>query len=172
MDHSERTHDHPEHAPFRDQVTPGDVQAIAGLVRATGYFNDEEIAIAAELAAERLEKGPASGYEFLFADEDGRVVGYSCYGLVPCSSVSWDLYWIAVHPGQQGGGLGRRLLRETERRVRESGGLALYAETSGKAQYASTRGFYEKSGYDTAGVFEDFYAPGDAKYTYCRRLDR
>ena len=140
-------------------------------MRATGFFSEEEIAIAAELATERLEKGAASGYEFLFADDGDRLVGYSCYGLIPCSTVSWDLYWIAVHPDQQGSGLGRRLLRETEARVREAGGLALYAETSGKAQYVSTRAFYEKSGYETAGVFEDFYAVGDAKYTYCRRLD-
>lgn len=156
---------------FRDQVRPSDVEAVREMVRATGYFNDDEVAIAAELVAETLARGDEAGYSYLFAEVDGRVVGYSCYGLVPCSSVSWDLYWIAVHPSQQGSGLGRRLLRETERRVREAGGLALYAETSGKAQYVSTRAFYEKSGYATAGVFEDFYAVGDAKYTYCMRLD-
>ncbi len=156
---------------FRDLVLPSDVEAVREMVRATGYFNDEEVAIAAELVAETLARGDEAGYSYLFAEADGRVVGYSCYGLVPCSSVSWDLYWIAVHPSQQGSGLGRRLLRETERRVREAGGLALYAETSGKAQYFSTRAFYEKSGYATAGVFEDFYAVGDAKYTYCMRLD-
>jgi ribosomal protein S18 acetylase RimI-like enzyme len=157
-------------APFRDVVLASDVEAVRALVAATGYFNDEEVAIAAELVAESLVRGAEAGYEYLFADVDGRVVGYSCYGLVPCSSVSWDLYWIAVHPDQQGGGLGKRLLRETEERVRRAGGLALYAETSGKAQYVSTRAFYERSGYETAGVFEDFYAVGDAKYTYCRRV--
>jgi len=159
-------------APFRAAVLPGDVEAVRALVAATGYFNDEEVGIAAELVAETLARGDDAGYEYLFAEQDGRVVGYSCYGRIPCSSVSWDLYWIAVHPDQQGTGLGRRLLRETEARVKAAGGLAVYAETSGKAQYASARGFYEKSGYDTAGVFEDFYAPGDAKYTYSLRLDR
>ncbi len=156
---------------FRDVVLPGDVEAVRALVHATGYFNDEEVAIAAELVAETLARGDEAGYAYLFAEAGGRVVGYSCYGLVPCSSVSWDLYWIAVHPSQQGSGLGRRLLRETERRVRAAGGLALYAETSGKAQYVSTRAFYEKSGYATASVLADFYAVGDAKYTYCLRLD-
>jgi ribosomal protein S18 acetylase RimI-like enzyme len=156
---------------FRDRVLPSDVEAVRDLVRATGYFSEEEIAIAAELVAETLARGDEAGYAYLFAEQDGRVVGYSCYGLVPCSTVSWDLYWIAVHPSQQGAGLGRRLLRETERRVRAAGGLALYAETSGKPQYASTRAFYERSGYATAGVFADFYAVGDAKYTYCRRVD-
>lgn len=156
---------------FRDEVRPADVQAVRDLVRATGYFSEEEVAIAADLVAETLARGADAGYEFLLAEQDGRLTGYSCFGRVPCSTVSWDLYWIAVHPTGQGSGLGRRLLRETERRVRAAGGLALYAETSGKAQYASTRAFYEKSGYATAGVFADFYAPGDAKYTYCRRLD-
>lgn len=156
---------------FRDRVLPSDIEAVRELVRATGYFSDEEVAIAAELVAETVARGEAAGYSYLFAEQDGRLAGYSCYGQVPCSTVSWDLYWIAVHPSRQGGGLGRRLLRETERRVREAGGLALYAETAGKAQYAPTRAFYERSGYATASVLADFYAPGDAKYTYCLRLD-
>ena len=112
------------------------MEAVRALVAATGFFSDEEVAIAAELVQERLEQGAASGYEFVLADRDGRLEGYSCYGLIPCSTVSWDLYWIAVAPSTQGAGLGRRILALTEQRIAEAGGLACYAETSGKAQYA------------------------------------
>jgi len=159
-------------ANLRDDVRATDVAAVRDLVAATGFFNDEEIAIAAELVQERLDRGEASGYEFLFAERDGRLVGYSCYGRIPCSSVSWDLYWIAVHPDLQGSGFGKRLLADTEDRVRAAGGLAVYAETSGRAQYRSTRGFYLRSGYAEGAVFADFYAPGDAKYVFVKRLDR
>lgn len=162
--------DRSEAIDLRDHVRPQDAAAVADLVRGTGFFNDEEVAIAAELVAERLDKGAASGYEFLFAERDGALLGYSCYGRIPCSTVSWDLYWIAVAAHVQGGGLGRRLLGLTEQRVRAAGGLALYAETSGRDQYHATRAFYRRCGYQVAAVFEDFYAVGDAKDVFCKRL--
>ena len=157
---------------LRDELHPTDVEAVRALVDGTGFFSPEEVAIAAELVEERLAHGPASGYEFLLAERDGELAGYACFGLIPCSTVSWDLYWIAVAASAQGGGLGRRLLRLTEDRVRSSGGLALYAETSGREQYHSTRAFYRRCGYAVAAVFEDFYATGDAKYVFVKRLDR
>jgi len=155
---------------IRETVRPDDVEAVRGLVRATGFFSPEEVDIAAELVSERLEKGPDSGYEFIVAESGGKMQGYSCFGRIPCSIVSWDLYWIAVDCDQQGSGLGRRILDLTELRIAENGGMAVYAETSGRAQYVGTRAFYEKRGYDTGAVFEDFYGPGDAKYVFVKRL--
>lgn len=155
---------------IREEVRPQDVQAVRDIVHSTGFFSAEEVAIAAELVAERLEAGDASGYEFVMAERDGQLLGYSCYGLIPCSTVSWDLYWIAVAPGGQGEGLGRRILDLTEQRVAEKGGLTLYAETSGRDLYVPTRAFYERRGYRTGAVFPDFYAPDDAKYVFCKRV--
>jgi ribosomal protein S18 acetylase RimI-like enzyme len=155
---------------MREQVGPADVEAVRALVSATGFFSDEEVSVAAELVQERLEKGAASGYEFVLADRDGALAGYSCYGLIPCSTVSWDLYWIAVDPATQGTGLGRRILALTEQRMAEAGGLACYAETSGRSQYAPTRAFYDRMGYATGAVFEDFYALGDGKYVFVKQL--
>jgi len=155
---------------LRDEVRPGDVAAVRDLVGATDFFSDEEVAIAAELVGERLSRGPASGYEFLFSDAGTTLQGYTCYGRVPGSTVSWDLYWIAVRPDGQRAGLGRRLLAVTEAKIRAAGGLGVYAETSGRAQYAPTRAFYERCGYVTAAVLADFYAPGDPKVIFVKRL--
>lgn len=155
---------------LRDEVRPTDIDAVRALVRGTGFFNAEEIAIAAELVAERRARGPASGYEFLLAERDGALAGYTCYGLIPCSTVSWDLYWIAVAADVQHGGLGRRLMTLTEERVRAAGGLTLFAETSGRGQYDPTRRFYARCGYLVAAVCEDFYAIGDSKYVFSKRL--
>jgi GNAT superfamily N-acetyltransferase len=155
---------------FREEVRPADAGAVRRLVEATGFFHPEEIDIAQELVDERLAKGEASGYLFLFAEEDGELVGYSCYGIIPLTVASWDLYWIAVHPSRQGTGLGRRLLAATEARIRDAGGGAAYAETSGRPQYEPTRAFYTRCGYDTAAVFPDFYGPDDAKHVFVKRV--
>ncbi len=155
---------------FRGDVRPDDAAAVRRIVAATGFFHDDEVAVAQELVDERLAKGEGSGYFFVFAERAGAVVGYSCFGPIPCTRTSYDLYWIAVDPAAQGGGLGRALLHKTEEEVLRRGGTRLYAETSGRPQYAPTRGFYQRTGFDRAEVLEDFYDVGDDRVTYCKVL--
>ncbi|MBN1256434.1 MAG: GNAT family N-acetyltransferase, partial [Planctomycetes bacterium] len=149
---------------------PEDIERVRSLVTKTGFFYDYEIPIAVELVEERLAKGEASGYNFIFAESYGRVAGYVAYGQIACTASSYDLFWIAVHPDFQGRGVGKLLLTESEKLIAAAGGTRIYIETSHREKYASTRGFYERCGYHLVSLLEDFYGPGDAKATYCREL--
>ncbi|NLF23129.1 MAG: GNAT family N-acetyltransferase [Lentisphaerae bacterium] len=141
------------------------------LVAATGFFHADEVAVAEELVTERLRQGEASGYLFLLADDAaGNLAGYACYGPTPCTASSYDLYWIAVAPAQQKCGLGRELARRVEAAIHARGGTRIYAETSSRPQYASTRAFYLRLGYQLASLLDDFYAPGDGKATYVKTV--
>jgi D-alanine-D-alanine ligase len=155
---------------YRYEVESADCDRIRALAAATGFFHDDEVEIAVELADERVRKGAASGYEFVLAEQDGQLIGYSCFGPIPCTRTSYDLYWIAVHPESQGKGLGRAVLDETERRIRAMGGTRLYAETSSRPQYLSTRAFYDRTGFTLAETLEDFYDRGDGRCTYVKCL--
>jgi ribosomal protein S18 acetylase RimI-like enzyme len=139
-------------------------------VASTGFFRDDEIEIAVELVEERLARGTASGYEFIFAELDGILAGYACYGPIPCTTGSFDLYWIAVDPRYQRHGFGRALLSAVEIRIAARGGQRIYIDTSGKDQYASTRAFYERNGFHCDARLEDFYADGDDRVIYAKRL--
>lgn len=155
---------------LRETVQPGDPQAVREITAGTGFFRDDEIDVAVELVQERLDRGAASGYEFLFTETEGVVTGYVCYGRIACTTWSWDLYWIAVRAGTQGKGVGTHLIRETEKRVAATGGGRIYVETSSRDHYTPTRAFYERRGYLREAVLEDFYAPGDGKVVYVKRL--
>ncbi|MBN1356509.1 GNAT family N-acetyltransferase [bacterium] len=155
---------------YREDLQPEDIHAIRDIVESTGFFSEDEIDIAIELARERLEKGPSSGYLFLFADFAGRVAGYACYGQIGCTRASYDLYWIAVHQDMRGKGLGGKILRRCEDLIRRLGGTRIYLETSSRPQYEPTRQFYLKSGYTIETVLEDFYAPGDGKVIFLKVL--
>ncbi|HVS13978.1 MAG TPA: N-acetyltransferase [Thermoanaerobaculia bacterium] len=157
---------------LRDTVEPADVERVARLLEATGFFRPDEVVIGAELIAERLTHGPASGYELLFADdpERGRLLGYACYGPIPLTVGSWDLYWIAVAPEARGRGLGRVLLGASEARIAAAGGCNVWVDTSGRPDYTPTRAFYERCGYRVAARLADFYAPGDDKVIFHKAL--
>lgn len=155
---------------LRDEPTPDDVAAVGEIVAATGFFNATEVEIAVELVEERLEMGPVSGYFFVFAEEAGRVLGYTCYGPIDGTEGSYDLFWIAIDPTQQRRGLGRVLMDETERLIRAMGGRRVYAETSGRSQYEPTREFYRRLGFDREAELSDFYAPGDAKVFFVKAI--
>jgi GNAT superfamily N-acetyltransferase len=156
---------------LRYEVMPGDVALVEGIVRSTGAFRDDEIAVAIELVQENLARGAqASGYHFLFAEREARTVGYACYGPVACSLHGWDLYWIAVEQAQRRGGAGRLLMDEVERAVARAGGRQVYVETSSRPDYGATRSFYAAQGYVAEARLADFYAPGDSKIIFVKAL--
>lgn len=152
------------------EVHSGHVEEIKGLVRDTGFFSPEEIDIAVELVEERLLKGDASGYFFVFAYDGVRLAGYTCYGPIAGTASSYDLYWIAVHPDYQKRGIGLKLLNETEKLITQNSGSRIYVDTSNRLLYSGTRAFYMHSGYRLSAVLDDFYNTGDGKAIYCKQL--
>ena len=155
---------------IRYQAMAEDVDRVEKLVRITGFFHEEEVAVAKELVEETLHKGDAAGYYYVFAEHYGRLVGYTCYGPIPCTKSAFDVYWIAVHPDYQGRGVGRQLIDLTEIKIKQLGGDRIYVDTSQSIQYASTRAFYERCGYLLESLLVDFYAPGDGKAIYCKKM--
>jgi GNAT superfamily N-acetyltransferase len=106
-------------------------------------------------------------YTALGADVEGRLVGWICWGPTPCTVGTYDLYWMAVDPAVQHGGLGTDLLAEMEKRLSGRARL-LVVETAGRSAYAPTRAFYRARGYRPTARVPDFYAPGDDLVVYTK----
>ncbi len=155
---------------LRSDVLPGDSEAVRRLVVSTDVFSSIEVEVAVELVEDRLSRGAESDYKFLFADLEGRAVGYTCYGPIALTAASFDLYWIAVDKSLHGRSIGRLLLEETEELIRQAGGRQVYIETSNRHHYAATRGFYLRCGYRQEALLANFYAPGDDKVIYVKEL--
>lgn len=155
---------------WRTEPRSGDAAAIRAIVASTGFFHGYEIDVAVELVDERLARGLASGYHFLFFADEAMPSAYACFGPIACTEGSWDLYWIAAHASRRGQGLGKRLMAEVEQRVRAEGGRAIWIETSSRAIYEPTRAFYLACGCVEAARLKDFYAAGDDKVVYVKAL--
>ena len=155
---------------WREEPRSSDVDIVRDIITSSGFFSKEEIEVAVELVQERLSKGVSSGYYFLFGEKDDQVIGYSCFGPIPCTTESFDIYWIAVHEKLRGLGLGREILERVEQKIRDMGGKRIYVETSSRKQYAPTRSFYMQCGYKEEAVLKDFYSPGDHKVIFLKVL--
>ena len=155
---------------LRDKVVARDRGIVQSIVERTEFFRLDEVAVAVELVDEHLSRGPASGYHFVFAELDGTVAGYACYGPIACTVASFDLYWIAVEPKLQRHGIGRKLMAGVEARVVVAGGQRIYIDTSSTPQYATTRAFYERSGFHRDACLADYYAPGDDRVIYVKTV--
>jgi ribosomal protein S18 acetylase RimI-like enzyme len=161
-------------------LRPQDRGRLADLLVATRAFSAGEVEIALSLFD--LSRTGAGGgdagvedatidYEFIGAfDADDRLMGYACFGPAPSTDGTYDLYWLAVDPAAQGGGIGRRMIGEVERVLAGRGARMLVAETSGRTDYAATRAFYEATGYVDAARVQDFYAPADDRIMLHKRL--
>jgi ribosomal protein S18 acetylase RimI-like enzyme len=156
--------------PLRD-LRPGDRPAIARILRASGAFGPEAVAVGLGLVEETLDPGPATDYRWVVAGRAGEVAGFACFGPVLLTEGTFDLYWIAVAPAARGTGLAGRLDDAVTTTARRAGGRWLLAETSSTPPFGPARRFYARRGYAPLGRIPDFYRPGDDRLTFGKRLD-
>ncbi|HKQ55546.1 MAG TPA: GNAT family N-acetyltransferase [Methyloceanibacter sp.] len=148
---------------WRHEVAAGDVARIRSLVASTDFFNPAEVEVASGLIADRLTNGPRCGYHFILVERGEKLAGYACYGPIYGTQNSFELFWIAVAPEEQGWGLGAELYARAEAAMAEAGAVRIYADTSSSDRYAGTRNFYQRMGFREGAWLPDFYAPGDGK---------
>jgi ribosomal protein S18 acetylase RimI-like enzyme len=148
-----------------------DKAQISDITARAGVFNQEEIDSVPVMFDEHLKYGTEdSGYHFIVYREGEKVLGFAIYGRRDLAHGVFDLYWIAVDPNARRKGVGRALLTASEEAVRKMGGRIIIAETSGTAEYASTREFYVRTGYVNEATIKDFYTPGDDLKIFVKRV--
>jgi GNAT superfamily N-acetyltransferase len=143
-------------------------ERLEALVRGTGLFREAEVATAVELLDEALDGD--DDYRFLGAFDGDDLVGYACFGPTPDTLGTFDLYWIAVDRTRQGTGVGTQLVAAVEQRLSAIGCRLIVVETSSRAEYEATRGFYAARGYRKTATIPQYYAPGDDLVIYTKDL--
>lgn len=151
-------------------AVPGDRGAIVEVVVAAGMFDREEVRVVDDLLRERLEDRDGDGSCCLVTERGGRVTGVAYAEPRPAADRVWELTMLGVRPDDQRAGLGRALLRETERRLTGLGARLMIVETSATPQYAPARALYRRAGYDEEARIRDYWTDGDDAVVFRRRL--
>jgi ribosomal protein S18 acetylase RimI-like enzyme len=153
-------------------LLPKDRPGLTQILARTSAFTPAEVACALELVDIALTSPSQPDYLFLCAvDADDKPIGYACYGPIPLTSGTYDLYWIVVDPSRQQRGIGTALLRCVEQEIGKQGARMLLIQTSSQPKYSGTRAFYAKNGYAEVARIQDYYVPGDDGVTYQKRFE-
>ncbi|HVX55960.1 GNAT family N-acetyltransferase [Nocardioides sp.] len=105
------------------------------------------------------------GSRMLVAEREGLIV--ACCQLEERGGVGY-FGMFAVRPGHQGGGLGRQVLAEAERRERERGAEQMHMTVI--VQRTELIGYYERRGYRRTGELHPF-PYGDERFGLPQRHD-
>ncbi len=143
----------------------GDLPALARVAETTGLFPGDMLA---EMA------GPALAGEsraiWLTGLLEGAPAGFCYAEPEPLAEGTWAMLALAVDPGCHRRGIGRWLVAALEERLRRDGQRLVVVDTSSTGAFAAARAFYARAGYEEAARIRDFWAEGDDKVTFRKRL--
>jgi len=159
---------------FRDAMT-GDVDAIVALVESAyrgdvsrqGWTTEADLLDGRRTGAEDVTaclRRPRS--RIVLAERDGAML--ACAHVAEEDGAGY-FGMFSVDPGRQGGGIGKQLLAEAERVVRDEWSLPSMRMTVIDVR-DELIAFYERRGYRRTGIFKPF-PYGDARFGLPRRDD-
>ena len=125
-------------------------------------------------------------------DQNGEIVGW-IGGLSHYDGNVWEIHPLVVKPSRQGGGIGRRLVRDFEDLVRKRGGLTIWVATDDEDNMTTLAGvdlypnvldhlaqirnlhrhpyeFYQKLGFVIVGVMPDANGRGKPDIFLVKRV--
>ncbi len=152
-------------------MTAEDAAEVIEVVVAADMFTADEVPFLEEMLSGYEAAARDEGHVAVVVDEGPMgVAGVAYYRPKEAADRVWDLTMIAVHPQLQGRGTGRGLMRHVEADLAARGARLLAVRTSGTGQYAGTRAFYARCGYDRVAEVPDWWTDGDDLVLFTRRL--
>lgn len=147
-------------------LTSADVADLERVLEETDLFPAEMLS---EMTAGYLSD-PSRDEIWLVCERDGKAIGF-CYAMPEqLADGTWNLVALAVLPSTQGAGVGGAIVSTLESLLRDAGRRVLIVETSSGERFRRTRAFYDKCGYEQEARIRDFWAEGDDKVIYRKKL--
>ncbi len=144
----------------------GDLAAARELIESTGLFPAD---LLDDMTAPYLGGGVADDLWFVaISGQDVAALAYCCQERM--TDGTWNLLLIAVRASHQGRGIGSRLTRHIEETLVNRAGRTLIVETSSLPDFDRTREIYATLGYIEVARVPEFYAAGEDKVVFWKKL--
>ncbi len=153
------------------RAVQADKGKIEKILRQRNTFTETEVQVALDVFEDALSHPAKRDYRiFCACDNADEVLGYICFGPIPLTEGSYDLYWIAVDENFWGTGIATKLLQSMENALQEEGARKVYIDTSSTPPYKAARSFYKSNGYAVVCVLTDFYRIGDDRVIFMKQI--
>jgi ribosomal protein S18 acetylase RimI-like enzyme len=152
------------------RILPADSPALVALSASSGLFKPDELDAIQGMLDDYHATNAANGHQMITYDEGGTLVGMAYFVPKDFTDRVWELLMIAVDASRHRQGIGSAILLAVERAVRSANGRLLLIETSSKSTFERTRQFYRKHGYTEVAHIPDFFADGDGKASFIKRV--
>ena len=146
-------------------TTKADLPALQVVLDQTGLFPSEMLPdmIAPAFAGE-------SEAFWLSCHLDGSAVGLCYTAPEALADGTWNMLALAISPDLHGRGMGTALVEAAERHLKRKSQRILIVDTSSTDDFALTRKFYAKNGYEEEARIRDFWSAGDDKVIFRKAL--
>lgn len=151
--------------PIR-KLTKADLPAVKNVIESTGLFPAEWLD---EMATDYFTN-PDTTEVWLIAEDGETPVAVAYCAPERMTEGTYNLYLIAVHQQFQGRGIGARIMSYVEEMLAAAHARVLLVETSGLPTYERTRRFYDSCGYEREAIIREFYAEGEDKVVFWKKL--
>lgn len=148
--------------------TANDRPFIESILSESGAFDETSQAYVMSVFDDHINNGSDAVWRTAFHDEE--VVGVAYCNPEPVTLGTWNLLMIWIKAGHEGRGFGSALIRDIEQNIQRNSARLLIVETSGTEDFTTARAFYERNGFVLEARVKDFYAEGEDKLIYTKRV--
>ena len=146
-------------------MTRDDLGAVRRVLDSSGLFPSDMLAAMAEPFL-----GGGTPHLWFVARRGGETMGFAYVEPERMTDGTHNLLAIAVSTHGQRSGVGGALVRAVEATLRELGARLLLVETSTDPEQDGARAFYLQEGFGEEARIRDFYADGQTKVIFRKRL--
>ncbi len=150
-------------------VKKTDLSTLKNIIDSTGLFPSEYLD---DMINPYFQTPEQEQTEFWIVceNENNHPIGLAYYAPERMTQGTYNLYLIAIHKIFQGKNMGTTLLKYIENHLKKSGQRILLVETSGLPNFQETRNFYLKNNYGKEAIVREFYAEGEDKVIFWKKL--
>lgn len=145
-----------------------DLPALKDLTRSSGLFSSDELKAFDGMMDDSFAS--IDGPEDWLVLGDREVHGAALHGPEPMTPGVWTLWFIAVRADRRREGVAFALLKAVEYVACKAGARLLSVDTSDAPAMAPARALYPAAGFEEEGRFRDWYAEGEARISFRKRL--
>src|SRR5262245_65950488 len=114
-------------------TVPADAPELLAITAGTGNFSKMDVEALDEVLTDYFAENAALGHRCATYEQDGKIIGFTYFGLAPMTDRTWDLWWIVGSKQYEARGVGGEMLHSDDAARPAETGLVMVTTSSSDA---------------------------------------